>query len=403
MCFLEEFCIGEGSGGTKVYVGLCDDGKEVAVKRLSLGMCKDLAMNEIEILVSPSVRKEHHIVNYLFYDIDEEAGYFYLILELCEEDLNEYLSNRNVDAMRKEGPKIFLQILKGLDALHSGDPKILHRDLRPGNILVNSEKEMVLADFGISRSIKRETKTHLSKPTDIQGWVAVESIPTDDDDEEDPAAKPIYVRYKVQSDIQVTGMLFFYILTGRKHPYGKYLHKQMHNISEGKPVYLYKLDDEVAKDLIQWMLQHIPEDRPVAQECLKHPYLLSTDDQFDHVKEVGNQVEIKTNDLTYPVVQQLNADPSLPKPSWESVIDADVKRHLFRYRSYRNNMTDLLRCIRNTSEHWYDTKPPAAVELKVGNPKEYFLKLFPTLPVVLHRVIRNDPEWKQREQLKKFF
>ena len=106
------------------------------------------------------------------------------------------------------------------------------------------------------------------------------------------------------------------------------------------------------------------------------------------------------------MVKQLNANPSLSKPSWKTKIDAEVMRYVSshrRSRPYSDDVADLVRLIRNTAEHWGDKTLPTTVQVKVGTPKEYFLNLFPTLPVVLHRIIREDADWKQREQLKQFF
>ena len=65
--FETRVCHCQGSDGTTVYIGLSDDGIEVAVKSLLLDRCKQLGANEKEILNSPMVRKEQHIVNYRFY------------------------------------------------------------------------------------------------------------------------------------------------------------------------------------------------------------------------------------------------------------------------------------------------------------------------------------------------
>ena len=122
---------------------------------------------------------------------------------------------------------------------------------------------------------------------------------------------------------------------------------------------------------------------------------------FNLVLHVGNEMEFKTNDITSVVVKKLNADPSFPKPSWKPKIDPEVLRYAIcnrQHRPYCDSMADLLRLIRNTAQHWNDR-----CEVKVGKPKEYFLKLFPTLPVVLHRIIRNESDWNQREPLKQFF
>ena len=77
--------------------------------------------------------------------------------------------------------------------------------------------------------------------------------------------------------------------------------------------------------------------------------------------------------------------------------------YLSGHRAYSDDTADLLRLIRNTAEHWHDKSPPTTVQLKVVKPRDYFLMLFPTLPVVLHGIIRNNSNWSKRDQIKQFF
>ena len=69
-------------------------------------------------------------------------------------------------------------------------------------------------------------------------------------------------------------MVAFFILTKGEHPFGEKPDRDR-NLLDGNPVYLDKVKDPAAKDLISWMLNHDPKKRPAAQEALKHPYLQS--------------------------------------------------------------------------------------------------------------------------------
>lgn len=65
-------------------------------------------------------------------------------------------------------------------------------------------------------------------------------------------------------------MLSYYILSGGRHPFGDNF-KCEANIDEGK----YSLDhveDVVAKDLIEWMINAEPKNRPTVEQCLSHPF-----------------------------------------------------------------------------------------------------------------------------------
>ena len=196
----------------------------------------------------------------------------------------------------------------------------------------------------------------------------------------------------------------FYIVTAGKHPFGS-KPDRLRNLIDGKPVGVDALEDPVLKDLISWMLSHDPKDRPSAEEALKHPYLQSTKQQFEMLCKMGNEEEIKKGNTTSDVVRMLNSDPK----DWRSLMEPDVltylstdssKRKTFRYGS---SWTDCLRLIRNVKEHWHDRPRPRPKEFDlVGDPQEYFLTLFPNLPVEVHRIVRSC-DWRERPDFKEYF
>ena len=398
VCFEEEFKIDDGNDGTEVHVGLSDDGYEVAIKRMNLKKCKQVSDIEKTVLNFPKVRKEKHIVNYRFHELDDNRKTVYLVLDLHEENLRDYVKKLSPEEVREEGPEMIRQILYGVKTLHCSHPEILHRDLKPSNILVNVDREMVLADFGISRALPKEQTTYKSGVSGTPGWMSVESLPNNDEEED----ADIQVRYKKKSDIQVTGMLSYYILTNGKHPYGQQISRN-HNLLEGK-FDLKDLSDAYAKDLITWMLQHDPSKRPDVHQCLKHPYLRTAEENFKFVSRVGNVGEIKKNEAASLVVQKLNKSSPV-FTNWLSSIDPCVIAYMTgpRRPSYGNDMTDLLRFIRNMETHWRDKPPPSDVQCAVVSPQEYFERKFPTLALELHRIIRELSTWITEENLQEYF
>ncbi len=157
------------------------------------------------------------------------------------------------------------------------------------------------------------------------------------------------------------------------------------------------------------MLSHDPKDRPSAEEALKYPYLQSKKQQFEMLSQVGNQQEIKTRDINSTVVQSLNNDNT----DWQTQVKPDVLKYLctdfqdgkpktFRYGT---SWTECLRLIRNVSQHWH-ARPKPVPQPKafsvMGDLQEYFLNLFPQLPVEVHRIVRSC-DWRERSDLKKYF
>ena len=393
--------ISKGSYGTCVYIDLSEDGYERAVKRMVKGTCGNLGRHEKRILKDLALVNSKHIVRYWFYDESDE-NYAYLILDLCEETLQEYIEKQNLEDLTKEAPSIMRQMLEGLDDLHRGPNKILHRNLKPTNIMRHVQGDWTLTDFGISRMLPEDQTILESEGRETTFWEAPPSL------ESFPDFTTGFARYRKQSDIQALRMVCFGLLTKGKHPSG-IERGRLRNVLDVNPVGLDNLADPMAKDLISWMLQHNPKDRPHAHEALKHPYLQPTSEQFKLLACVGHEREIQKRDSSCDVVNEINNHPLLFKSTWKSQIPSDVyewlcsngkprfPRFIVRPPKYGNEWTECLRLISRLylrPNHFTGT---------IGEPQDYFLKVFPTLPVVVHRVIRSHSDWTSRISLAKFF
>ena len=196
VCFSDEFLIGRGSDGTRVYVGLSKDGYERAVKRLPRDeLCACLAEQEKKMLNEPKTIESNHVVKYRFLDDKFDEDWLYLIMDLCEETLKEFVERSSLADCLDIARDIVQQVLTGLCDLHGNQNPILHRDLKPRNILRNVHGKWLLADFGISRVLTQEASTFRSKERGTKDWMAVESC--------SPNGSTDVVRYKKKSDIQV--------------------------------------------------------------------------------------------------------------------------------------------------------------------------------------------------------
>ncbi|XP_046857490.1 serine/threonine-protein kinase/endoribonuclease IRE1-like [Xenia sp. Carnegie-2017] len=251
--------------------------------------------------------------------------------------------------------------------------------------------------------IMNDTTTYKSNSSmGTQHWIAPESYCEDDDSVNE-------ARYKIQSDVYNAGMVAYYVTTKGKHPFGT-KPDGLNNMLNGNPVGLDEIEDETLKDLLSWMLNLKPEDRPYSNEALKHPFLMSDDEKFEMLCEVGNLPQIKTNDLLSSVVQQLNSECVL----WKSQINWDVYDYFRTYERngkinkvrYTSSWAECLRLIRNTRQHWNDrprTLPQPEPFYIIGDYSAYFLRTFPNLPVRVHAAVRSNEELKNKPELKNFF
>jgi serine/threonine-protein kinase/endoribonuclease IRE1 len=257
--------LGKGSKGTSVYVGIMEDGAEVAVKRILKHEFEDTAKNELEILGRIDASKSPSIVSYR--TVLDDATFMYLVLDLCEETLKEHVCTQRLEYIQDHGPRMIKEILSGIEFLHSR--KILHRDLKPSNVLVDPEGHMRLADFGISRVLNEEETTVHTGAKGTRDWMPAEAT--------EAIAKKEIGRFKKKSDVQVAGMIAFFISTKGEHPFGPAL-ERMINISKGNPVNLDMLRDLQVRKFISWLISHNIDDRPYAHEALADPFMV-------HVKE----------------------------------------------------------------------------------------------------------------------
>ncbi len=130
--------------------------------------------------------------------------------------------------------------------------------------MVDVAGHMGLADFGISRVLNEDETTVQTDAKGTHGWMPVEVI--------EAINKGQKCGFKKKSDIQVAGMIVFFVLTEGEHLFGD-SNKRMVNISEGNPVNLGKLDNRQAREFVAWLIRHIINERPYAHEALRHSFM----------------------------------------------------------------------------------------------------------------------------------
>ena len=162
---LEEFI---GKGGMALVFRATDlrTGHDVAVKILRPEFNNDkefLERFEREALAA-SKMSHHNIVNLL--DVGQEEGYRYLVMEYMRgRTLKEVIAEKG-RLPERVAAQITIRILSALQHAHNNG--IIHRDIKPQNILVNSEGLIKVADFGIARVAGSST---LSKGDNVMGSV----------------------------------------------------------------------------------------------------------------------------------------------------------------------------------------------------------------------------------------
>ena len=91
------------------------------------------------------------------FDVGEQNGMYYIVMELVEGiNLKKYIEKAGAMGER-EAVEVAMQVAKGLEAAH--EQGIIHRDIKPQNIIISREGKIKVADFGIARMVSTETST----------------------------------------------------------------------------------------------------------------------------------------------------------------------------------------------------------------------------------------------------
>ncbi|KAL4764185.1 Cdk5/Pho85 family cyclin-dependent kinase [Aspergillus foveolatus] len=142
--------LGEGTYAT-VYKGRnCQTGEMVALKEIHLDSEEGTPSTAIREI---SLMKELHHDNILsLYDVVHTENKLMLVFEYMDQDLKKYMDTHgNHGQLEPAIVKSFaFQLLRGIAFCH--DNRILHRDLKPQNLLINSKGQLKLADFGLARA-----------------------------------------------------------------------------------------------------------------------------------------------------------------------------------------------------------------------------------------------------------
>ena len=219
-----------------------------------------------------------NIVN--VFDVGDDEGVYYIVMELIEGiTLKEYISKKGKLSV-KEATSIAIQVSMGLEAAHSHG--IVHRDVKPQNIIISTDGKVKVTDFGIARAASSNTissnvmgSVHYSSPEQVRGGYSDE-----------------------KSDIYSLGITLYEMVTGRVPFDGdttvaiaiKHLQEEMVPPSVYSPDLPYSLEQIIMKCTQKSVDRRYNKMEDVIED-LKHSLI---DPQGDFVKLTSVDTDAKT-------------------------------------------------------------------------------------------------------------
>lgn len=189
--------LGEGTYAT-VYKGksrLTDNLvalKEIRLEHEEGAPCT--AIREVSLLKD---LKHNNIVT--LHDIVHTEKSLTLVFEYLDKDLKQYMDECGNEISLNNVKMFLFQLLRGLAYCHKR--KILHRDLKPQNLLINDKGELKLADFGLARAKSVPTKTYSNEVVTL--WYRPPDVLLGSTD------------YSVSIDMWGVGCIFFEMASGQ--------------------------------------------------------------------------------------------------------------------------------------------------------------------------------------------
>ena len=302
-----EKCIGSGAFG-EVYLTMIkgDNSRKLATKKLERSKIEGTeAMKYLknEILI---LQKLNHPNIVKYESIKKTKKHFYLVMEFCNggelsKALEKYQEKYGKPFSQEIVQHLMRQIIDAFKYIH--EQKVVHRDIKLDNILINFESEkdkedlnmlkakVKIIDFGFACKISGNNLAHTAVGSPLNAAPVILKKMTGE------SAK---LGYDQKADIWSLGSICYHMLIGKPIFDAEDMDDLISKVEKGS----YKLPANLSREIVSFlngMLQYEPKNRLTAEQLSNHEFLRNNVKDFHKIdltsisgKVSGNQIEVNT-------------------------------------------------------------------------------------------------------------
>ncbi|EPZ32808.1 Pkinase-domain-containing protein [Rozella allomycis CSF55] len=314
--------IGYGAYGAVCAARDTETGQEVAIKRIGKVFERKIitkrTLRELKLLRHFNSHENIITILDVLKPKDDNFEEIYVIQELMEADLHQII--KSGQTLTDSHYQYFIyQILRGLKYMHSAN--VLHRDLKPGNLLVNSDCELKIIDFGLARGFTEKTDEN-DNIGFMTEYVATRWYRA-------PEIMLSFKQYTKAIDIWSVGCIFAELLGSQivdvhqlnlilsilgtpseesirriKSPKAQEYVMKLPKMPKVPFSRLFPKATPVAIDFLEKLLEFDPIKRITVDQALKHPYLSQYHDPNDEPNHIPFDFSFESAD-TIPEIKEL--------------------------------------------------------------------------------------------------
>ncbi|MBX9677272.1 MAG: protein kinase [Gemmataceae bacterium] len=152
--------IGRGGMGIVFTAFRTSDGRKVAVKTIRSALAPNPTTTQRFVREADILKRLRHPNIVEFLDVGEASGVLYFVMEFVEGIDGSEWAKRNPKPSAGRVVRLAIQMADALQCAH--ELGFVHRDVKPGNILISDEDRLRLADFGLARTYQESTISGLT-------------------------------------------------------------------------------------------------------------------------------------------------------------------------------------------------------------------------------------------------